>query len=225
MPEKFAKVNGLLITFVRNMKIYMKKYGLWLLFLCVAAMSFQSCDHQKSYADMLKEERELIKRFIDKNNIEVITPEVFYAQDSTTHGNQYVLFKETGVYMHIVDKGKGRKAVDKDLITVRFMEENLANGDSISTIGMSAYLDEFRYTKSTNSVTGKFVDTQGGMYGTYGSAVPAGWLVPLDFIELSTRVSNRANVWLIVPAKMGQPDALQKVYPCFYKLFYQLPNH
>ena len=221
------KLIGLIDYFCRKYKrMYMKRYILWALPLCLIALMFQSCDHQKSYADMLKDEKKQIEQFIRQNNIDVITPNTFYAQDSTTDvsRNQYVLFKDDGVYMQIIDKGNGQVVEDGDFITVRFTETNLSTGDSISTIGISDYLDEFRYTKSGTSVKGKFIDTRGGMYGTYGSAVPAGWLLPLEYVKLGINVSDRARVKLIVPAKMGQPDAIQYIYPCYYELFYQLPK-
>ena len=210
--------------------MYMKKYSLWFLPFCLVALFFQSCDHQKSYAEMLKEEKELIQRFIEKENIQVITPEQFYAQDSTTDvtKNQFVLFKDNGVYMQIVNKGKGRKAENGDEVTVRFMEENLSTGDSISSLGISAYLDVFRYVKTSTAVKGQLIDNGGLMYNyygpNYGTSIPSGWLVPLEYVKLSTSVSDRAYVQLILPAKMGQGDAIKYVYPCYYKLFYQLPK-
>ena len=67
----------------------------------------QSCNNTKSYADMKKDEQAGISKFITDNNIKVISFEDFASKDSTTDvsKNEYVLFKETGVYMQIVRKG------------------------------------------------------------------------------------------------------------------------
>ena len=70
-------------------------------------MSFQSCDDSKTYAELKEEEREAIKRYIELNNIKVISEAEFQKQDSTTNlsDNEYVLFEESGVYMQVVERG------------------------------------------------------------------------------------------------------------------------
>ena len=57
---------------------------------------------------MKEEEREAIKRFIEKEDIKVISFEQFQEQDSTTNvkDNEFVLFSDNGVYMQIVEKRK-----------------------------------------------------------------------------------------------------------------------
>ena len=49
---------------------------------------------------MKEEEREAIKRFIEKEDIKVISFEQFQEQDSTTNvkDNEFVLFSDNGVY-------------------------------------------------------------------------------------------------------------------------------
>jgi len=42
--------------------------------------------------------------------------------------------------------------------------------------------------------------------------VPAGWLVALKYVR------DRAHVKLIVPSKMGQQQAMERVYPCYYDI-------
>ena len=75
----------------------MKKLSLLFLLLLVAGMAFQSCSKSKTYAQQLKEEREIIDNYIEDNNIDVIDFDKFEAQDSTTIGNQYVFFFFFGV--------------------------------------------------------------------------------------------------------------------------------
>ena len=45
--------------------------------------------------------------------------------------------------------------------------------------------DEFRYTKTTNTILGQFIGN-GVMQAVYGSSVPAGWLMPLNYLRLSS---------------------------------------
>ena len=88
----------------------MKKLGILFASVFLLGLVFQSCNNGKTYAEMKEEEREAIKRFIEKEDINVISFDQFQEQDSTTNvdENQFVLFSETGVYMQIVEEGKDK---------------------------------------------------------------------------------------------------------------------
>lgn len=194
----------------------MKKLTLFFLSLLALTISFQACDNTKTYAEMLDEEKDAINDFIKERNIKVISQSQFYAQDSITNldENEFVQLA-SGVYMQIVDKGSDNIADtvrNNDEILVRFMEYSLFKKDTIlSNLDDAAVVDAFRYTVSTSSIAGLFL--QGYMMTYYSStAVPAGWLVPLEYVR------NRAHVRLIVPSKMGTQSALQTVYPCYYDI-------
>lgn len=194
----------------------MKKLTLFFLSLLALGLSFQACDDTKTYAEMLEDEKKAIDDFIRKNNIKVISQTEFYKQDSTTNvdKNEYVQLA-SGVYMQIVDKGSENKAdtiKNNDLILVRFVEYNLQYKDTtLSNLNEPAIVDEFKYTISSTSIAGSFLEG-GYMHSVYGPQVPAGWLVPLVYIR------NWAHVKLIVPSKMGQQQAMQEVYPCYYDI-------
>ena len=89
----------------------MKKLGILFASVFLLGLVFQSCNNGKTYAEMKEEEREAIKRFIEREDINVISFEQFQEQDSTTNvdENQFVLFSETGVYMQIVAEGNGER--------------------------------------------------------------------------------------------------------------------
>lgn len=192
----------------------MKKLTLFFFALLAVCLGFQACDNTKTYAEMLDDEKNVINEFIKKNNIKVISQSEFYEQDSTTNvaENEYVQLA-SGVYMQIVDGGpvKTDTVKNNDQVLVRFMEYSLFDADTVvSNLHEPAVVDEFRYTVSSSSIAGRFV--QGYMYSYYGSSVPAGWLVPLTY------VANRAHVKLIVPSKMGHENAMRYVYPYFYDI-------
>lgn len=204
----------------------MKKLSLLFLLLLVVGITFQSCSKSKTYAQQLKEEREAIQNFIDDNQIDVIDFDKFQAQDSMTVGNQYVLLPDNGVYMQIVKKGDGKKMPDNGMnigILCRFTEVNIASNDTLlqNPIYDGDLPDLMICSKSNGSITGRF---QEGYMTVYSSSVPSGWLVPLNYINLSRSTSNLAIVRLIVPSKQGQSDAVQYVYPCYYEISYQLEN-
>lgn len=208
----------------------MKKSILFLFALMGICLLWQSCDNYKTYAEMLKEERESIERFISRKNIKVISRDQFLAQDSTTNvaNNEYVLFTDNGIYMQIVYEGEGQKVESGQQVLTRFVEVDVASGDTIWTNMFDvSSIDEFRYERTGNSISATFVSDDGryGVYSMarkYGSSVPAGWLIPLEYVNLTRNTSKIARVNLIVPSKMGQSDAIEYVYACHYELTYQL---
>ena len=199
----------------------MKKLTLFFLSLLALSLGFQACDNSKTYAEMLEEEKDGINDFIKDRNIKVISQSEFYGQDSTTKCkdmgdavDEYVQLT-SGVYMQIVDKGSENKAdtvKSNDQVLVRFMEYSILDKDTtLSNLAAAETVDEFRYTVTSSSLAGTFL--QGYMMTYYSSpAVPAGWLVPLSYVR------DMAHVRLIVPSKMGHQTAMQYVYPYYYDI-------
>lgn len=223
-----------------------KFYFLPLLLVAVAAC-LQACDDEETYADKRKREDKQIKAFLSSGvqiadedagayllnipgDMKVISESEFYANDSTTDvsKNEYVLFDRTGIYMQIVDKGTGSKLADGETLNIitRYTEYNIA-ADSIQTsnktISQEMQPDIMTCSNTSGTFSGTFL--QGAMYSTYNSAaVPAGWLVPLTYINLSrldSPTASLAHVRLIVPGAQGQANASANVYPCFYDITYQ----
>ncbi|MCD8184407.1 MAG: DUF4827 domain-containing protein [Bacteroides sp.] len=200
----------------------MKKLTLFFLSLLALGFGFQACDNTKTYAEMLEEEKDGINAYIRDHNIKVISQKEFYDQDSTTNvdDNEFVQLA-SGVYMQIVDRGSTNRAdtvKNNDQVLVRFMEYGILQKDTtLSNLNSTEIVDEFRYTVSSSSIAGLFL--QEYMYSYYGTQVPAGWLVPLPYIR------NYAHVKLIVPSKMGHQNAMQAVYPYYYDIQkYQIWN-
>ena len=170
----------------------MKKLTLFFLSLLALSLGFQACDNSKTYAEMLEEEKDGINDFIKDRNIKVISQSEFYGQDSTTKCkdrgdavDEYVQLT-SGVYMQIVDKGSENKAdtvKSNDQVLVRFMEYSILDKDTtLSNLAAAETVDEFRYTVTSSSIAGTFL--QGYMMTYYSSpAVPAGWLVPLSYVR------------------------------------------
>ncbi len=226
------------------MKSKLLFFPLLLIAFCTA---FQACDDDETYADKRKREDKQIKAFLKsgaeiKNeasgsyllqvpgDIKVISEKEFYANDSTTDvaKNEYVHFGSTGVYMQIVDKGSGEKLADGETATIitRYTEFNIATDSIQTTNKLPAYEmnpDMMLCTNSLGNFSGSF--TQGLMQSTYNTAaVPAGWLVPLTYINLGrldSPTATLAHVRLIVPSSQGQANASSVIYPCFYEITYE----
>ena len=191
----------------------------------------QSCNNSKTYAELKEEEREAIQRFIELNEIKVIDQDQFESQDSMTNvaANEYVLFDETGVYMQVVEKGNGELLEDgRYEILVRYMEKQIALDGTTDTLSFNSngnwfpHPDEFIVTKQDNSYSASF-GANGAMYEAHGSAyVPAGWLLPLNYLKVGREISGRSKIKLILPHSQGTSTASGQVFPCFYEITYQL---
>ena len=80
------------------------------------------------------------------------------------------------------------------------------------------------YMVTSSSIAGIFLIESETGYASYYSynilggstAVPAGWLVPWDYIY------NKAHVKLIVPSDMGTQNAMSSVVPYYYDIRYQI---
>lgn len=189
--------------------------------------TFQSCNNSKTYAELKEEERESIQRFINSQNIRVISLEKFEAQDSTTNvdENEYVLFPDNGVYMQVVDRGDGEVLEDGNTpILARYVEEKLNADGSTDTISLNTIAnyypqpDEFKLTISGKNYYGTF---ESGVMSSYSTAVPSGWLVPFRYIKTGNSTPGRSRVRLIVPHSVGQSSASSSVYACHYNITFK----
>lgn len=221
----------------------MKRF-LYPVLLLVVAFSYMSCENYETYADKKEKERDAIDNFIRREGINVISEPEFKAQGNTTDvsKNQYVYFDRNGVYMQIVRKGVGQKLAENKSTNIlcRFLEKNIQL-DSVllrndiqawltyngSTYDTSLYVDKMSVVRTGNTITASFIT--GMMYMYHGSAsVPAGWLVPLNYVKIGRPDAavagdqEIAKVHLIVPHSQGTSDASASVYPCYYEITYQI---
>ena len=212
-------------------KSEMKKLSILLMVILGLGLFSQSCNDGKTYAELKEEEREAILRFIELNKIKVIDEDQFEAQDSTTNvaANEYVLFEESGVYMQVAEKGNGESLEDgRHEILVRYMEKQIAADGTTDTLSFNTnanwypHPDEFIVTKQEGSLSASF-GINGAMYEAHGSGyVPAGWLLPLNYLKVGREISGRSKVKLILPHSQGTATASGQVFPCFYEITYQM---
>lgn len=179
-----------------------------------------------SYSKLKEKEREAIDSYIRLRNINVISYEQFIANGSITDAsnNEYVLVDD--VYMQIVNNPKeydatARSINDGDVVEllVRYCEYDVLNGDTLTTNIYSVESDEMRVANNAGSYVATFMS--GVMNSVYGSAVPAGWLVPLRFLSFTRKQNNLAKVNIIVPHIKGTSAAASAVCPCFYTITFQ----
>jgi hypothetical protein len=195
--------------------------------MAVIATAWCSCDDVETYADMKAKEKANINDFISEQGIKVIDMETFKANGCTTDTakNEFVLFKDKGIYMQIVRKGEGRMMEDGDrgVFMSRYIEQNIETRDTLSG-NLYASPDYFTCKRDGDSFSASF--TQGYMMSTYGSsAVPSGWLVPFSYITPGRPNDKAAKVRLIVPHSEATSLAAQYVYPTYYEISYEPEAH
>ena len=223
--------------------------------LCILCVLCAACKDDETYADQKKKETKAINAFLKRDPlillgadedtllntpaITVISQEQFEAQDSMTDvsKNEYVLFKNTGVYMQIVRKGVGEKlkSGDSKRVICRYWEYNIL-GDSLQSSSKTPYWmtnpDIMDVSNNSGTISASFnIDnTQGGpMYLLYGvsnnnsKAVPTGWIVPLSYVNIGRQMGEEgiALVRMILPHSQGTPTATNNVTPFFYEISYQ----
>ncbi len=213
------------------------------LMLLLVVLSYTSCESYETYGDKKAKERDAISKYITKEGIKVIDENTFNAQGQTTNleNNEYVKLNRTGVYMQIVRKGCGSELQDGKTVNLmcRFSEYNILadtmlvcnnrtfyiyNSTSASYIDCSQFVDKMSVTRSGTTITATFVDGTMLMYHSSSASVPAGWLVPLNYVNVGRPLNENdeiAKVRLIVPHSQGTADASSSVYPCAYEITYE----
>ena len=190
-----------------------------------------SCDDTETYAEQRDRENSAISQFLRDSSITVIDEDQFREQDYTTNleNNEFVLMKNSGVYMQIVREGHGSPIENGETTTVlcRFTERNLLT-DSIQlsneVLAFASIPEKMSVTNTNGTFSASFDQTSSLMYTFYGStSVPSGWLVPFSYINLSRHTADDAiaKVKLIVPSTQGHKYASSGVYPCYYSITYE----
>lgn len=207
------------------MKFNVLKY---IFVLPLLALSFVACDDAVTYSEMKEKERDAVKKFVKEKGLKIISYSDFIANDSVTDVNNNEFVEVDEVYMQIVNNPKDAPDArrinpgDTRNMLVRFYEYNIQEGDTILTNMFSSEPDEMRVTNHDGTYSATF--TSGAMAGTYGNAVPTGWLTPFNYLYFTRSQSDLAEVILIVPHSKGTVTATTYVYPCMYKITFQPEN-
>lgn len=206
----------------------MKKPSI-LFILLAGLLALASCHDSETYADQKNKERAAIRAFVEAQGIKVIS-ESDFKRDTLTDVSkkEFVLFENTGIYMQIVRRGCGEKIKNGETVNVlcRFNEYNLLTDSlqmSNNVLYYSSLPDKMSVTNTLGTFTATFVS--GVMTSYYNTtSVPAGWLVPLSYVNVGRMVEEGdqvAKVNIIVPHSQGTQTALASVCPCYYELTYE----
>jgi len=118
----------------------MRKFTFLLLAVCALGIFFGSCSNSVTYAEKKKEEKKSIQRYIDLQDIKVISEKEFLANDTTTNvdENEFVLFSESGVYMQVQERGGGEILEDgRYEMLARYFEAEVTDDGTLDTLTLN----------------------------------------------------------------------------------------
>ena len=196
--------------------------------LALAALLLTAaCNDYETYGELKEKERDNIERFISDSNFVIISESQFHKQNDLTVGDkQFVYLDKSGVYMQIVRQGCGEKIKDGETLNIlcRFVEKSIQ--DTTMLFNDTYYIydpDIISVTRTGSTYSATFVS--GVMLSAYGSSVPEGWLVPLQYVNigrLTKPEDELARVKLIVPHSQGTTqNAKSNVIPYYYEITFQ----
>ncbi len=169
----------------------MKKIIIASLISIVAIGMISSCNKSKTYAQRLNEEKKVIERFINDNDIKVLSE---YPKDSVFKSNEFYFDDSSGIYYNVIDSGNGRRIKGGEEFYIRFKGlKYLAHSDT------STY-------SNTNSLQPEIL-----VYGNTSTYASTAWVAPLRV------VGNRAKVKMIVPFNMGFSSDQQGYKTAYYE--------
>jgi hypothetical protein len=176
----------------------MKRLSYLFFIVFITSLLASSCSSTKTYAELLDDESALIKAYIKRNNITVVST---FPTDTpwVKNGKEVYVHTSSGLYFHMVNQGDTSSmdtAVTRDVIVPRFKQYTLdVVADTISnwnTIDYP-YAADFIYQDYTESCT------------AFHEAV--------YYMK-----RNDTEAKLIVPSKIGFNTNLMSVTPMFYDL-------
>ena len=197
-------------------------------FMALAALLLSAaCNDYETYGELKEKERDNIERFISDSSYVIISESQFHSQgDSTIGDKQFVYLDKSGVYMQIVRQGCGEKIKDGETLNIlcRFLEKSIQDTTMLSNDSYYIYdPDIMSVTRTGSTYSAAFVS--GIMLAFYGSSVPEGWLVPLQYVKigrLTKPEDELARVKLIVPHSQGTTqNAKSNVRPYYYEITFQ----
>lgn len=171
----------------------------------MGAISFNSCESGRSYADMLNTESKYVNNFLVNQHVIGSIPEdsIFeYGPDAP----YYQLDGEGNIYMQVINPGSGDKATEGQRIYFRFMRYNLAyykpgeemtgEGNADDMTMANAFFNFQDYTLPSSS--------------QYGSGIQ----MPLEFLPINCEVK------IIIKSQYGFSGETANVQPYLFHIRY-----
>ncbi|MDD2437559.1 MAG: DUF4827 family protein [Massilibacteroides sp.] len=178
----------------------MKKGFNIVLMILGVVLFVSSCGNSKrTYTEMLKDERKMIRKLMDRENIVLLDK---YPENGVFKENEFFQLS-SGLYISVIDSGNGNRAVSGSTnLLCRFEMEymDVLNDTAYYVDGFANDLYPMMFTYGASSASGSF-------YTYFGKGV----VEPLQYI------GDSAYVKLIVPFKIGGESQQSGGDPIYYK--------
>lgn len=185
-----------------------KKKTLFILCIMAAAMGLASCEKNRSYAELLNDERHACNAFLCNFRLEEVPADSVFEVGS--NAPYYKLDPDGNVYMQVLKAGdtKNNKARKSQTIYFRYTRYNLStwytedrtwspsggNADDMSTATTSFQFDD--YTRQSSSEWG------------------TGIQMPLKYLGIDCEVN------IVIKSQYGRSDEISYVTPFMYHVRY-----
>ncbi|WP_085535820.1 DUF4827 family protein [Massilibacteroides vaginae] len=181
----------------------MKKGFSILMMIVAAVIVVSSCsESQRTYTEMLKDERKIIKKLIDSLDIKLLDD---YPENGVFAENEFFQLP-SGLYINVIDSGNGNRAVANQIISCRF-EFDYFNGKSGTSETVNGFDNEYHPLEFKFGYSSVLEGSKSVFSGFYGQGI----VEPLSF------VGDSSYVKLIVPFKVGGQSQQTGGDPIYYK--------
>lgn len=202
--------------------------GVIALFVSLIYISLCSCNKTVTYAELLDQERKSISKFLQYGGVytEELPGDISQIQVS---GNMYAVSNkvpfyklENDVAMQVVSKGNGRKIKEGEKVYFRFLRINL-NTWSAEPYNIKMFdpnnggVGNWHYA-DINDYCFNYVEDYNvpmSQYYTYGLGIE----YPLAHLY------DGAQVYLVVPSKVGFSESVSSVVPYLYFIEYNIAKN
>lgn len=174
----------------------------WLAILTISfIVAISSCSKTETYADKLKNEKKVLKRFMSENNIQLIYD---YPTNRSFKENEFFVDPKTGTYFNVVDSGNGERFKTNDLVYMRYrggriLPDTIKDTNDGNGVGLQPIT--FTY-----GVTTTYVNSQDYDHGKFMSPAVA---APLAY------VGEGAIVKIIIPFNLGSSYQKSAFLPAY----------
>ncbi|MCM1036719.1 MAG: DUF4827 domain-containing protein [Bacteroides sp.] len=181
--------------------------------LAATVLSLGSCSDDRTYAELLNDEKYAVNNFLADYCVENAIPADTVFKTVAEYGDDapyYRLDEDGNMYMQVVDAGTpGDTAVLNELIYFRF-----------TRFSIETYEDgEFGYWEGNEEVvTGNHSFRYGNYELNSSYSYGTGIQTPLQYLPIDCQVN------LVVKAAVGMPSEMSNVRPWLYRLRYYRPK-
>lgn len=178
-----------------------------LLIMVLSVLVMSSCNNNRTYADMKKDQEKAIKKLIAEKGFEILQT---YPPDGVFGENQFVEL-ENGIYLNVVDSGNGNRAVvGKTEILIRFRVADFAGQEEPVVSDLFAndsYPLEFLYGNAAYVVSMYASAYSGPYYGFFSAGIE----------NILQYVGEGAVVKAIIPFEEGSTYQSSSGIPLYFE--------